>query len=352
MMGSIALSCFAISRTRNSALAAFRDLYAGHLAMQSASGLAEALKRYEAIEETLGRIMSYAQLLFSGDSSDATIARFYQSMSERVTDISTDLLFFSLELNRLDEAELAPKLADPALAPWASWLSDLRVFKPHQLSDEIEKLLHEKEVTGASAWSRLFDETMAGLRVSVGEERLTVSDALNACPTGIAKTRAAAASGISATFSENIRLFSLITNTLAKDKETMDRWRSYPSPGSYRNRSNMVEDEVVDALVAAVVASFPRLSHRYYTLKAGWLACPACSTGTATHRCRRMPMRRCHGPRLVAAFFQPMAPSARCWRRSASASSTAPGSTPGCGRASPAAPSPTRPCPPRIPISS
>ena len=159
--------------------AAFRDLYAGHLAVQSASGLAEALRRYEAIEETLGRIMSYAQLLFSGDSSDATIARFYQSMSERVTDISTDLLFFSLELNRLDEAELAPKLDDPALAPWASWLSDLRVFKPHQLSDEIEKLLHEKEVTGASAWSRLFDETMAGLRVSVGEERLTVSDALN-----------------------------------------------------------------------------------------------------------------------------------------------------------------------------
>ena len=254
--------------------AAFRDLYAGHLAVQSASGLAEALRRYEAIEETLGRIMSYAQLLFSGDSSDATIARFYQSMSERVTDISTDLLFFSLELNRLDEAELAPKLDDPALAPWASWLSDLRVFKPHQLSDEIEKLLHEKEVTGASAWSRLFDETMAGLRVSVGEERLTVSDALNRMSDRNRETRAAAASGISATFSENIRLFSLITNTLAKDKETMDRWRSYPSPGSYRNRSNMVEDEVVDALVAAVVASFPRLSHRYYTLKAGWLGLP------------------------------------------------------------------------------
>ena len=158
--------------------AGFRQRYAGRMATESASGIAEALKRYEAIEEVLGRIMSYAQLLFSGDSSDAPTARFYQSMSERVTEITTDLLFFSLELNRLDEADLAPKVAEPVLAPWASWLSDLRVFKPHQLSDEIETLLHEKDVTGASAWSRLFDETMAGLRVAVGEERWTSSAAL------------------------------------------------------------------------------------------------------------------------------------------------------------------------------
>ena len=253
---------------------AFRDRYAGKLEEQSASGLAEALARYETIEETLGRIMSYAQLLFSGDSSDAAISRFYQSMSERVTEITTDLLFFTLELNRLDEEALASKLAEPALAPWKPWLEDLRVFKPHQLSDEIEKLLHEKEVTGASAWSRLFDETMAGLRVTLGEERLTVSDALNRMSDRDRATRATAAQGISTTFGENIRLFSLITNTLAKDKETTDRWRHYPTPGSYRNRSNMVEDEVVDALVSAVVADYPRLSHRYYGLKANWLGLP------------------------------------------------------------------------------
>ncbi len=252
----------------------FRARYAGTLAALSASELAEALRRYEAIEEILGRVMSFAQLLFSGDSSDATIARFYQSMSERVTEITTDLLFFTLELNRLDEAALAPKLAEPALAPWASWLADLRVFKPHQLSDEVERLLHEKEVSGASAWSRLFDETMAALRVPVGEERLTVSDALNRLSDRDRAVRAAAAQGISATLADNIRLFSLITNTLAKDKETTDRWRNYPTPGSYRNRSNMVEDEVVDALVAAVVADYPRLSHRYYKLKAGWLGLP------------------------------------------------------------------------------
>jgi oligoendopeptidase F len=254
--------------------AAFRLTYMGKLADHSGAGLAEALAGYERIEEVLGRIMSYAQLLFSGDGSDPVISRFYQSMSERVTEITTDLLFFTLELNRLDEDALAPKLAEPALAPWRSWLDDLRVFKPHQLSDEIETLLHEKEVTGASAWSRLFDETMSGLKVTMGEDQLTVSDALNRMSDRDRATRQAAAQGISATFAQNIRLFSLITNTLAKDKETSDRWRHYPSPGSYRNRSNMVEDEVVDALVAAVVANFPRLSHRYYALKAGWLDLP------------------------------------------------------------------------------
>lgn len=250
---------------------AFRAAFAGRLAGLSGAALAAALARYEAIEEILGRIMSYAQLLFSGDSADATIARFYQSMSERVTEISTDLLFFTLELNRLEEADLSAKLADPALAGWKSWLDDLRVFKPHQLSDEIEQLLHEKEVTGASAWSRLFDETMAGLRVAIGQESLTVSDALNRLSDRDRAVREAAAGGISRTLADNIRLFSLITNTLAKDKETIDRWRHYPAPGSYRNRSNMVEDEVVEALVSAVVANYGRLSHRYYTLKAGWL---------------------------------------------------------------------------------
>jgi oligoendopeptidase F len=250
---------------------AFATTYRGKLAELAPAAIAGSLAEYERIEESLGRIMSYAQLLFSGDSSDARIAKFYQSMSEKVTEISTELLFFTLELNRLDEATVKAKLADPALAPWASWIEDLRVFQPHQLSDELETLLHEKDVSGAAAWSRLFDETMAGLRVPVGDERLTVSDALNRLSDRDRETRAKAAAGISATLGDNLRLFSLITNTLAKDKETVDRWRHYPRPGSSRNRSNMVEDEVVDALVSAVVAAYPRLSHRYYALKARWL---------------------------------------------------------------------------------
>ena len=249
----------------------FSDQYAGTLAGISGAALAASLAEYQRIEEIQGRLMSYAQLQFSADSTDAARGQFYQSVAERVTTISSDLLFFPLELNRLDDAVLAEKEQDPALARWSPWLRDLRVFRPHQLSDEAEKLLHEKEVTGRSAWSRLFDETIAGLRVPVGEERLTVSAALNKLSDRDRAVRADAAGGIGATFAENLRLFSLITNTLAKDKEIVDAWRRYARPTSYRNRANMVEDEVVDALSTAVTGDYARLSHRYYALKAKWL---------------------------------------------------------------------------------
>jgi oligoendopeptidase F len=158
---------------------AFAAAHQGRLATLPGGALAAAISEYEQIEEVLGRLMSYAQLLFSGDSTSAEIGRFYQTVSERVTAISSHLLFFSLELNRLDDSTLEQRFADPELARWRPWLRDLRVFRPHQLSDELEKLLHEKEVTGRSAWSRLFDETIAGMRVPVGGEELTVSAALN-----------------------------------------------------------------------------------------------------------------------------------------------------------------------------
>src|SRR5579883_3505727 len=253
---------------------AFAAAHRGRLATLSGSALAAAITEYERIEEILGRLMSYAQLLFSGDSTDSNLGRFYQTVSERVTAISSDLLFFTLELNRLDDATLEARSAEPALTRWRPWLRDLRVFRPHQLSDELEKLLHEKEVTGRSAWSRLFDETVAGMRVRIGDEDLTVSAALNKLSDRDRSVREAAGRAIGTTFGGNIRLFSLVTNTLAKDKEIIDTWRHYPRPGSYRNRSNMVEDEVVDALVTAVRADFPRLSHRYYQMKAEWLGLP------------------------------------------------------------------------------
>ncbi|HEY7580057.1 MAG TPA: M3 family oligoendopeptidase [Acetobacteraceae bacterium] len=246
----------------------------GKLAGLPGDRLAAAIGEYERIEEVLGRLMSYAQLLFSGDSTNAEIGRFYQTVNERVTAISSHLLFFALELNRLDDTALEKKLADPALTKWRPWLRDLRVFRSHQLSDELEKLLHEKEVTGRGAWSRLFDETVAGMRVPVKGEELTVSAALNKLSDRNRPVREAAGLAIGAAFDDNVRLFSLITNTLAKDKEIVDSWRHYPRPGSYRNRSNMVEDEVVDALVSAVRTDFPRLAHRYYLMKAKWLGLP------------------------------------------------------------------------------
>ena len=250
---------------------AFNAAQSGRLATTSGRHLAAAIAEYERIEEILGRVMSYAQLLFSGDSNDPAIGKFYQSMSERVTAISAHLIFFTLELNRLDDAVLEAKLATPELARFRPWLRDLRVFRPHQLDDTLEKLLHEKEVAGRSAWSRLFDETIAGLRVTIGDEELNVSAALNRLSDTDRGVREAAGHAIGEVFNRNSRLFALITNTLAKDKEIDDTWRHYPQPWSYRNRSNMVEDEVVDALVTAVVGDFPRLSHRYYALKAKWL---------------------------------------------------------------------------------
>jgi oligoendopeptidase F len=251
--------------------AAFAAAHEGRLAGLSGGALAAAIGEYQAIEEVLGRVMSFAQLLFSSDGTNAVYGQFYQSMSERVTEISAKLLFFTLELNKLDDALLDAKLEDAALARWRPWLRDLRVFRPHQLDDGIEKLLHDKEVTGRAAWNRLFDETVAGLRVNIGDDSVTVSDALNRLSSPDRAAREAAAHGIAATFSENIRLFALVTNTLAKDKEIMDGWRKYPRPESSRNRANMVEDEVVDALVAAVTANYGRLSHRYYSMKAKWL---------------------------------------------------------------------------------
>jgi len=250
---------------------AFSARYAGKLAALSGAELAEAVGEYEALHEAMGRLSSYAQLLFAADSSNPANGKFYQTISERVTVISTHTLFFSLELNRLDEAALNDKLRDPALARYAPWFRDLRVFLPHQLSDEVEKLLLEKDVTGHAAWSRLFDETTAAMRVKVKDEELTLSAALNKLSDPDRAVRQAAGKAVGEGMARQEKLFSLITNTLAKDKEIDDQWRHYPAPTSFRNRANMVEDEVVNALVSAVKSSYARLSHRYYAMKAEWL---------------------------------------------------------------------------------
>jgi oligoendopeptidase F len=252
----------------------FAQAHAGTLTRLSGAALAAVIAEYERIQEILGRVASYAQLLFAGDSTDPVIGRFYQTVNERVTTISSDLIFFSLELNRLDDAVLESKFADPALARYRPWLRDLRVFRPHQLSDELEKLTHERDLTASAAWVRLFDETVASMRIRLNNQDLTVSDTLNRLSDRDRSVREAAGKAVGTAFGDNIRLFSLITNTLAKDKEIDDSWRHYPRPASYRNRSNMVEDEVVDALATAVRGSYPRLSHRYYQMKAKWLGLP------------------------------------------------------------------------------
>ncbi|GBQ68017.1 oligoendopeptidase F [Ameyamaea chiangmaiensis NBRC 103196] len=250
---------------------AFAAAHKGKVATLTATALADAIAAYEHLDEILGRAGSYASLLFSADSVSPEIGQFSQMINERLTAISAHLLFFTLELNRLGDDDLARKASDPALARWAPFLRDVRVFRPHQLSDDVEHVLHEKSVTGRAAWNRLFDETMASLRVTMSGRQVMMGEALNSLSDADRATRAEAARGISATLGDNIRLFSLVTNTLAKDKAISDQLRAYPRPTSQRNLGNMVEDEVVDALVSAVVADYPRLSHRYYTMKARWL---------------------------------------------------------------------------------
>src|SRR5690348_16581303 len=249
---------------------AFREDYQGRLAGLSGAELGSAIENYERLQEKIGRIMSYASLKHAGNLADPEIGRFYQTMQERTNTVSTTLLFFTLELNRLEDADLEVKLDDPALARYRPWLRDTRAFRPHQLSDEIEKLLHEKYVAGRAAWTRLFDETIADLRFPFRGKELTEPEALDLLSDKDPEVRREAAQTIGEVLGENTRTFALITNTLAKDKEIEDRWRRFPRPISSRNLANFVEDEVVDELIAAVRDSYPRLSHRYYRLKAGW----------------------------------------------------------------------------------
>ncbi|MFO0295216.1 MAG: M3 family oligoendopeptidase [Rhodospirillales bacterium] len=249
---------------------AFAARHEGKLASLTPAAFGAAIAAYERLDERLARLTSYADLTYAGDQSDAEIGRFCQTVQERVNAIATHTLFFTLEINRLSDDDVAAKLAAPETARYAAWLRELRVFRPHQLEDRVEKLLHEKHVTGRAAWTRLFDETIAGLRFAVRGRSLTSAEALHLLSDPDRGLRRDAAAGISAALGANAKTFALITNTLAKDKEIEDKWRSYPRPISARNLSNRVEDEVVEALIGAVRAAFPRLSHRYYALKARW----------------------------------------------------------------------------------
>lgn len=240
------------------------------LAKSNPEALASCLVEYEKIEDLLGRIISFAGLIYAGDTTDPKRAKFYGDIQEKITNASTHLLFFGLELNKIDEADFTALLAAPAVAHYLPWLEDLRKDKPYQLEDRVEELFHEKSITGRGAWNRLFDETMAGLRFDVAGDSLPLEPTLNKLVDRDGAVRKAASEALAATFKENIRTFTLITNTLAKDKEISDRWRGFEDVADSRHLANRVEREVVDALVDTVQAAYPHLSHRYYALKAKW----------------------------------------------------------------------------------
>jgi oligoendopeptidase F len=254
--------------------AAFAAKYEGKLADLDAGAMLACVQAYEAIDVIAGRVMSYAGLRYYQNTMDSERAKFMADAQDRITTFTTPLVFFTLEFNRLEEAHLSGLLAANAdLARYAPVFARMRAMRPHQLSDEMERFLHDQSTVGSAAWNRLFDETMAGLMFEVAgeEEALNLEATLNLLTDSDRTKREAAARALAVVFDKHIKLFSRVHNTLAKEKEVEDRWRKMPSPQSARHLANHVEPEVVEALRNAVVAAYPKLSHRYYRLKAKWM---------------------------------------------------------------------------------
>ena len=254
---------------------AFSDAYAGKLANiaakpGAAQKLFDILKRYEALDDLMGRIGSYAGLIYATDTTNPGHAKFYGDTQGHLTDAAGHTLFFALEFNRLDEKLVSSLTAQKPLNHYKPWVDDTRIELPHQLDDKLEKLFLEKSTTSYSAWNRLFDETISDLRFKVGDESLAIEPTLNMMVDKDETKRKLAADAIGVTLKANLRTFTLITNTLAKDKSISDSWRNFEDVADARHLSNRVEREVVDALVSAVHAAYPRLTHRYYKLKAKW----------------------------------------------------------------------------------
>ena len=250
----------------------FSNDYEGKLAQLNADEMLKAVERYEAIDIIAGRIMSFAGLRYYQLTTDPERAKFMSDMQDKLTEHTTKLVFYGLEFNRLDEEALSKLLSqNTALARYKPVFDRMRAMKPYQLSDEMERFLHDQSVVGATAWNRLFDETIASLVFTIDGEDLPLEAAANKLSEQDRDTREAAAREIARVLRENTSLFARVHNTLAKEKEIEDRWRKMPTPQTGRHLSNHVEAEVVEALRNAVVAAYPKLSHRYYALKAKWL---------------------------------------------------------------------------------
>ena len=250
----------------------FAEDYEGKLAGLDAAGMLEAVHRNEKISTIAGRIMSYAGLRYYQNTVDPERAKFMSDCQDRITAFTTPLVFFTLEFNAIDDADFETLFAaTPDLARYKPYFDRIRAMKPYQLSDELERFLHDQSVVGASAWNKLFDETIAGLNFTVEGDEMGIEATLDLLTDHDRSRREAGARALAEVFGQNVGLFARVHNTLAKEKEIEDRWRNMPTPQTGRHLSNHVEPEVVEALRNAVVAAYPRLSHRYYELKRKWL---------------------------------------------------------------------------------
>jgi oligoendopeptidase F len=246
--------------------------FEGKIAKMSGEALGGAIAEYEKIQELSGRLGSYAQLLYAEDMNNPQSGQFYQNISEQLTSIGSQILFFTLHLNKIPDKQYKTYLkSSQKFGHYAPWLREVRQYQPHQLDDDIERLLHEKSVVGSAAWSRLFDETLSGLRFPYKGKQLGCEEIISNFSSSDAKIRKESAKIFGKVLGENNKTFALIMNTLAKDKAIEDAWRGFEKPIESRNMANSVENEVVDALLSAVTSSYPKLSHRYYKMKAKWL---------------------------------------------------------------------------------
>ena len=250
---------------------AMSDTVKGTMAAMTPEKLAETISWYETIYERLGKLGTFAFLNGATQRTDGEAMQFQAKINERSTTISADLVFFSLELNAIGDEEMAKKLSDAAMTPWQSFVERTRLMKPHQLSDELETYTHDFAIVGGSAWVQLFDETMAALSFEIDGKELSNAETFNLLADADRETRAKAAKAITKTLGEQQRLMTRINNTVIKQKELDDKWRGYERPVSSRNVANEVEDEVVKALADTVTEAFPRISHRYYAMKAKWM---------------------------------------------------------------------------------
>ena len=249
----------------------FAKNYEGKLKFLSADEMLKCVIRNEKISSISGRIISYAGLLYYQKTTDSDRAKFLSDMQEKITIFTTKLVFFSLEINSLGDDFLESLFKENVkLSRYKPVFEKIRALKPYQLSDEIEKFLHDLGIVG-DAWEKLFDETIAGLKFKIGGETLNIEATLNFLTDQKRENRKNATHELARVFGENIKIFTRVHNTQAKEKEIIDRWRKMPTPQMGRHLANQVEPEVVEALRNAVVKAYPKISHRYYELKRKWL---------------------------------------------------------------------------------
>ncbi len=230
--------------------------------------LAQGIGLYERASDLLFKPGGYASLAASTARDDPALAKFEGDLRARSAAIGADTLFLTLEINQLEDWEIeAAFKAHPAAARWRPWVRRARLMRQHELAPDLERMVVDRGPAVAN-WSRLYDETLARMKVAVDGDGLTLAEALNRLSDVDPARRRSTAQALSEALAADIPVLGLCLNTLAFEKQVEDRWRKFPSPAQPRHLANEVDAEAVDALEAAVVEACPRVSHRYYALKA------------------------------------------------------------------------------------